>query len=285
MTTILDGRKVSNSLLDEVKADVEELKAAGTSVKLVVVVVGEDPASAVYVRHKEKACLKTGVEFERIAYPADISQEELIAKIEELNADSSVNGMIVQLPLPRHIEAPLVIRAINPYKDVDGFHAYNVGKMFLSKDFEDMAPCTPKGMIRILDDYEVDLTGKKAVVIGRSNIVGKPIAMMLLNRNATVTVCHRHTADLAVHTLDADLIVVAVGKPGLLTADMVKDGVIVLDVGINRLEDGSLAGDVDFDGVSQKASMITPVPGGVGPMTVACLLQNTVTATKKQLKI
>lgn len=282
MTTILDGRKVSDSLLDEVKADVEELKAAGTNVKLVVVVVGEDPASVVYVRNKERACAKTGIEFERIAYPESVTQEELIAKIEELNADPSVTGMIVQAPLPRHISEPLVVRAINPYKDVDGFHAYNVGKMFLNKDFEDMAPCTPKGMIRILDDYKVDLRGKKAVVIGRSNVVGKPIGIMLLNRDATVTICHRYTENLAEYTRDADLIVVAVGKPNLLTADMVKDGVIVLDVGINRLEDGSLVGDTDFDGVSKKASMITPVPGGVGPMTVACLLQNTVTAAKKQ---
>jgi methylenetetrahydrofolate dehydrogenase (NADP+) / methenyltetrahydrofolate cyclohydrolase len=282
MATILDGRKVSNSMLEEVKAEVGFLKEKGVDLKLVVVVVGEDPASKVYVKHKEKACAKTGVEFERVKFDEDLSQEDLIAKIEELNADASVNGMIVQLPLPKHMDPAIVIRAIDPRKDVDGFHAYNVGKMFLNKAFEHLAPCTPKGMIRILEDYEVDLTGLEAVVVGRSNIVGKPIATMLTNRNATVTVCHRHTQDLAEHTRRADLIVVAVGKPGLITADMVKEGVIVLDVGINRLETGKLVGDVDFDGVAEKAGMITPVPGGVGPMTVACLLSNTVTAAKRQ---
>ena len=282
MATILDGRKVSNLMLDEVEADLKELKAEGISPKLVVIVVGEDPASAVYVRHKEKACKRTGMEFEKITYDPEITQAELIAKIEELNADEAVSGMIVQLPLPDHIEAPKVIRAINPYKDVDGFHAYNVGKMLLSQDFEDMAPCTPKGMIRILDEYNVDVSGMNAVVVGKSNIVGKPIAAMLLNRGATVTVCHRRTKDLKANTLRADLLVVAVGKPNLITADMVKEDVIILDVGINRLESGKLAGDVDFDAVSEKASMITPVPGGVGPMTVACLLSNTITAAKKQ---
>jgi len=269
-------------MLDEVEAELKDLKAEGILPKLVVIVVGEDPASAVYVRHKEKACARTGMEFEKITYEPEITQDELIAKIDELNADASVSGMIVQLPLPGHIEEPKVIRAINPYKDVDGFHAYNVGKMLLSQDFEDMAPCTPKGMIRILDEYKVDVSGMDAVIVGKSNIVGKPIAAMLLNRGATVTVCHRRTKDLKANTLRADLLVVAVGKTNLITADMVKDGVIVLDVGINRLENGKLAGDVDFDAVSEKASMITPVPGGVGPMTVACLLSNTITAAKKQ---
>lgn len=285
MTQILDGRKVANSLLNEVAEDVKGLKAKGILPKLVVIVVGENAASAVYVRHKEKACEKVGIISEKIALPDTVSQEELLGKIERLNNDDSVHGLIVQLPLPGHIEAPKVIKAINPYKDVDGFHAYNMGKMVLNKDFEDLAACTPKGITKILDFYDIDLTGMHAVIIGRSNIVGKPMAMMLLNRNATVTVCHRHTKDLAKLTKQADLVVVAVGKVNMLTADMVKDGAIVIDVGINRLESGKLAGDADFEGLKDKVKAITPVPGGVGPMTVACLLANTVTAARKNAKL
>lgn len=285
MTQILDGRKVANSLLNEVAEDVKELKAKGILPKLVVIVVGENAASAVYVRHKEKACEKVGIISEKIALPDTVSQEELLEEIERLNNDDSVHGLIVQLPLPGHIEAPKVIKAINPYKDVDGFHAYNMGKMVLNKDFEDLAACTPKGITKILDFYDIDLTGMHAVIIGRSNIVGKPMAMMLLNRNATVTVCHRHTKNLAKLTKQADLVVVAVGKVNMLTADMVKDGAIVIDVGINRLENGKLAGDADFEGLKDKVKAITPVPGGVGPMTVACLLANTVTAARKNAKL
>ena len=282
MSTLLNGREVANSLLEELRGEVEALKAKGILPKLVVLVASQDPASAVYVRHKEKACAKVGIISEKLDYPADVSEEEILKKIEELNNDESVNGMIVQLPLPDHIDAGKVIKAINPYKDVDGFHAYNVGKMMLSKDFEDLAPCTPKGITKILDHYDVDIKGMEAVVIGRSNIVGKPIANMLLNRSATVTICHRHTRDVASHSRDADLVVVAVGIPKFLKADMVKEGAIIIDVGINRLEDGSLCGDADFDAMKDKVGMITPVPRGVGPMTVACLLMNTVTAAKKQ---
>ncbi len=282
MPTILDGRKLADELLDEVQGRVESYKAQGRTLKLVVIVVGEDPASAVYVAHKEKACKKIGMDFEKIALPSTISEAELIGKIGELNADPAVTGMIVQLPLPKQIDSAKVIKAINPYKDVDGFHAYNVGKMVLGKEFEDLAPCTPKGIMRMLEKSGVELTGINAVVIGRSNIVGKPVANMLLNRDATVTICHSRTKNLSMFTKEADLIVVAVGKPQFLKADMVKDGVIVVDVGIHRLEDGTLVGDADFEDLKDKVSMITPVPGGVGPMTVACLMANTVTAAGKQ---
>jgi len=285
MATLLDGRVVADSLLLEIKKELESLKAQGILTKLVVIVVGENAASAVYVRHKEKACEKVGMESEKITYPSDITQEVLLKKIEELNKDNSINGIIVQLPLPDHIDPDVVIKAIDPCKDVDGFHAYNVGKMLINKKYESLAPCTPKGIIKILEAHNIDPSGMDAVVIGRSNIVGKPIVLMLLNRNATVTICHSRTKNLSKYTKDADLIVVAVGKPKLLTADMVKEGVVVIDVGMNRLENGKLAGDVDFEKVEAKASAITPVPRGVGPMTVACLLSNTVSAAKKQANL
>ncbi len=285
MTTLLNGREASDSLLKEVQQNLAELEQTGVRLRLVVVTVGEDPASKVYVGHKEKAAHKVGMDFDWIKLDESCSEEALLAKVDELNADPQVTGMIVQLPLPKHIDAARVIKQINPYKDVDGFHAYNVGKMLLSKDFEDLAPCTPKGIITLLDRNNIELEGKNAVVIGRSNIVGKPIAMMLLNRNATVTICHSRTQDLSQFTREADLIVVAVGKAHLLTADMVKEGVVIVDVGMNRLEDGRLVGDVDFDAVKDKASAITPVPGGVGPMTVATLLANTVTAHQKQVNL
>lgn len=285
MTQILNGRDVSKSILQQVGADVEALKSQGIAPKLVVLVVGEDPASAVYVRHKQKACDKTGMLSEKLAFDPSISEEELIQEIERLNRDDSVHGMIVQLPLPDHIHSGRVIKAIDPNKDVDGFHAYNMGKVVLGKEFEDLAPCTPKGVTRILEHYNIDVDGMDAVVIGRSNIVGKPMGSMLLNRGASVTTCHSRTKDLARYTSHADLIVVAVGVPHFLKAEHVKEGAIVIDVGINRLADGKLAGDVDFDAVSKKAKAITPVPGGVGPMTVACLLANTVTAAKKQVRI
>lgn len=285
MASLLDGRVVSDSLLAEVKRDVEELKQKGILPKLVVILVGENPASQVYVRKKQEACEKVGMLSERLDLPDSISEPELLAKIQELNSNHEVTGMILQLPLPAHIDAPKVIKAIAPDKDVDGFHAYNVGKMFLSAEFENMSPCTPKGITKILEYYKIDVKGMDVVVIGRSNIVGKPMGMMLLNRDATVTMCHSRTKNLLKYTRDADLVVVAVGKERFLTGDMVKEGAIVIDVGMHRLPDGKLCGDVDFESVEPKASMITPVPGGVGPMTVACLLMNTVTAAKKQAKL
>ncbi len=274
---ILDGKAVAEKLIAECQA-----KAAALHPTLAVILVGEDPASAVYVRNKKLACEKAGIRSLSYEYPADISEMELLGKIQELNSDPEVTGFIVQLPLPKHISEPLVIRAIDPKKDVDGFHAYNIGKMFLSKDFEDLPPATPSGIIRLLDEYRIDPKGKEAVVVGRSNIVGKPISTMLLNRSATVTTCHSKTQDLAVHTRRADILIVAVGIADLITADMVKDGVVVVDAGMNRLDSGKLVGDVDFDGVVEKASYITPVPGGVGRMTVASLIVNTVHAAERQ---
>ncbi len=285
MATLLDGRAVSDSLLAQVQRDVEELKEKGVLPKLVVLFVGENPASQVYVRKKQEACEKVGMLSEKLVLPDTISQDELVAVIERLNHDSEVHGMILQLPIPAHLDAPKIIKTIDPSKDVDGFQAYNVGKMFLSAEFENMSPCTPKGITKILEYYKIDVAGMNAVVIGRSNIVGKPMGMMLLNRDATVTICHSKTKDLAKFTREADLLVAAVGRPKFVTADMVKEGAIVIDVGMHRTEDSKLCGDVDFDSVEPKVSMITPVPGGVGPMTVACLLMNTVTAARKQVTL
>jgi methylenetetrahydrofolate dehydrogenase (NADP+)/methenyltetrahydrofolate cyclohydrolase len=289
MSIRLDGRATANALLSTLTERVESLKAKGVLPKLVVIMVGENPASQVYVRHKEKACLKIGMLSEKIEMESSVSEEELLKKVEELNKDVSVHGMIVQLPLPDHIDAQKIIKAIDAWKDVDGFHAYNMGKTVISKDFEQLSPCTPKGITKILDAYEIDPNGMDAVVIGRSNIVGKPIAMMLLNRNATVSICHSRTKDLARYTKEADLIVVAVGRPHFLKADMVKDGAVIIDVGINRVDNPGgkrptkLVGDVDYDAMEDKVSAITPVPGGVGPMTVACLLANTINAAEQQM--
>lgn len=278
---LLDGRKVSKEILLQLKNDVARLHIDHIHPKLVVILVGKDPASLSYIRQKQKACDMTGIEWEQFDYEESVTTEELIEKIHELNEDENVHGILVQLPLPENVYAPDVIRAIEPKKDVDGFTAYNLGKMFISPDFEHLAPCTPLGVIRLFEHYKIDVKGKDVVIVGHSNIVGKPLATMLLNRDATVTVCHVHTKDLASHTRQADILCVAVGKPGLITEDMVKDGAIVVDIGVNRLDDGRLTGDVDFENVSKKASYITPVPGGAGPMTVACLMENTVTAAKR----
>lgn len=249
--------------------------------KLGVILVGKDPASLSYIRQKQKACAATGIEWEQFDYETDVTTEDLIDKINDLNEDSTFHGILVQLPVPDQVYEPDVIKAIDPKKDVDGFTAYNVGKMFLSAEFEDLASCTPSGVIKMLEYYDIEIEGKEAVVVGHSNIVGKPLSTMLLNRNATVTTCHIHTKDLDAHTKRADILCVAVGKPGLITADMIKDGAVVIDIGITKCEDGKLRGDADFEEVSKKASYITPVPGGVGPMTVACLMENTVNACKR----
>lgn len=274
---ILDGKALSEQLIDSVKERAEEL-----SPTLAVILVGENPASMTYVRNKKKACERAGIEYREFRYPDSITQESLLQKIDELNEDDSVNGLIVQLPLPKQIYVPEVIRAVAPAKDVDGFHAYNLGKMILSSEFEDLPPATPLGIVKLLDHYDIPIQGQEVVVVGHSNIVGKPISMMMLNRNATVTTCHIHTKDLSAHTRRADILIVAVGKEKLITADMVKDGVVVVDVGMNRNEAGKLCGDVDFEAVEKKASFITPVPGGVGPMTVAALILNTIRATERQ---
>ena len=283
MAVLMDGKLVSEKTRDNIKSEVERLKNEFNKTPgLAVIVVGDDPASAVYVRNKHKACLAVGMNSYQIALPATISQDELIFKIEELNADPLVDGILVQLPLPAHISEIAVTKAILPEKDVDAFHSENVGKIMIGK--YDFLPCTPAGIVRLLDFYNISVEGKNCVVIGRSNIVGKPMALLLLERNGTVTVCHSKTKNLKEITKTADIIIVAIGKPRFLTADMVKAGAVIVDVGINRGDDGKLVGDVDFEAVSEVASYITPVPGGVGPMTITMLLENTLTAAKKQIE-
>lgn len=279
---LLDGKTVSQAIYQKLRAEVEALQEMQVRPKLVIILVGADPASLSYIKSKRSASEKIGVEAEFINYkPEEIDTQKLLAKINELNEDPNTHGILVQLPLPKHIFEPDIIKAINPKKDVDGFTAYNLGKMFLSKDFENLVPCTPMGVIRMLEYYNIPLEGKEVVMVGASNIVGKPMAIMLLNRRATVTVCNSKTKDLAAHTRRADILIVAVGKPKLITAEMVKDDAIVIDVGINRV-DGKLVGDVDFGNVAPKASYITPVPGGCGLMTVACLMENVIRAAKSQ---
>jgi methylenetetrahydrofolate dehydrogenase (NADP+)/methenyltetrahydrofolate cyclohydrolase len=277
---IIDGKVIAAELCEEMKREVGELKASGLTPGLAVIIVGENPASKVYVGQKEKTCANLGIYSEKHALPADVSEEELIGLIHKLNGDPRVHGVLVQLPLPGHIDEGRVLETIDPRKDVDGFHPVNVGKLVVGE--ETLLPCTPHGIIILLERAGVDLKGKEAVVVGRSNIVGKPVSLLLLSRHATVTICHSRTRDLTAHTASADVLVAAVGKPGMIKADMVKEGVVVIDVGVNRLEDGRLVGDVDFEGVKEKASAITPVPGGVGPMTITMLMRNTIEAAKQQ---
>ena len=280
MAEIIDGKLVSASTRGEIAAGVEKFKADfGYAPGLAVILVGDDPASAVYVRNKHKGCLEVGITSLEIRMPADANEDALLAKIDELNADPAVHGILVQLPLPKHIDENKVIDRIDPKKDVDAFHPENVGKIMLGK--YDFLPCTPAGIMKLLAFYNIDITGKECVVIGRSNIVGKPMAHLLLEKNGTVTVCHSRTNNLSEVTKRADILVVAIGKPEFLTADMVKDGAVVVDVGINRTAEGKLVGDVAFAEVAEKASYITPVPGGVGPMTITMLLKNTLTAAEK----
>lgn len=280
MAEIIDGKLVSSSTRQTIALGVEKFKSDfGYAPGLAVVLVGDDPASAVYVRNKHKGCLEVGINSYEIKMPADTSEDALLEKIDELNADPNVHGILVQLPLPKHIGENKVIDRIDPKKDVDAFHPENVGKIMLGK--YDFLPCTPAGIMKLLEFYKIDPTGKECVVIGRSNIVGKPMALLLLEKNGTVTVCHSRTQNLSDVTKRADILVVAIGKPEFLTADMVKDGVVVIDVGINRTAEGKLVGDVAFNEVSEKASYITPVPGGVGPMTITMLLKNTLTAAEK----
>lgn len=280
MAKILDGKAVSAHVREQVKAEVEALAKQGVPVGLAVIIVGDDPASRTYVNNKKKACAAAGIRSEEYALPADTTQEELLALVETLNKKPAVNGILCQLPLPAHLDEKAVIAAIAPEKDVDAFHAVNVGHIMIG-DYA-FLPCTPAGIMEMLRYYDIDIAGKNCVVIGRSNIVGKPMAMLLLQQNGTVTICHSKTQDLAAHTRNADILVAAVGIPHFVTADMVKTGAVVIDVGMDRDENGKLCGDVDFGGVEPKASYITPVPGGVGPMTIATLLKNTVTAAKQQ---
>ncbi|GAB6099019.1 bifunctional methylenetetrahydrofolate dehydrogenase/methenyltetrahydrofolate cyclohydrolase FolD [Halanaerocella petrolearia] len=276
---ILDGKKVAQKLEAEVTAEVEKLQGEDITPGLTVILVGDDPASEVYVSYKEKACQRVGINSELINLPADTSQEELLAEVERLNQDNQVDGILVQLPLPEKIDEEEVIEAIDRKKDVDGFHPVNVGKLVASST--ELIPCTPKGIMEVLNRYDIDLEGQEAVVVGRSNIVGKPIANLLLQANATVTVCHSRTEELKGHTKKADILVAAVGSPEFITADMVKEGAVVIDVGIHRTDDG-LVGDVAFDEVQDKVAAITPVPGGVGPMTIASLMENTLVACKQR---
>lgn len=278
---ILDGKAVSLKVKESVKVKADELKKFGVEPTLAVVLVGEDKASQTYVRAKEKACNEYGIKSVAHRLSENTTQNELLALINVLNLDDSIHGILVQLPLPKHIDTNVVLAAIDPRKDVDGFHAVNVGKLVSGLD--GFVPCTPLGVMEILKEYGIEVAGLNAVVIGRSNIVGKPMANLLLNASATVTVTHSKTKNLKEICKNADLIVAAIGKPFFLKADMVKDGAVVVDVGINRLDDGRLVGDVDFDEVAPKCSYITPVPGGVGPMTIAMLLNNTILAAQAKI--
>ncbi|WP_103628122.1 bifunctional methylenetetrahydrofolate dehydrogenase/methenyltetrahydrofolate cyclohydrolase FolD [Campylobacter concisus] len=278
---ILDGKAVSLKVKESVKVRAEELKKFGAEPTLAVVLVGEDKASQTYVRAKEKACNEYGIKSVAHRLSENTTQAELLALINVLNLDDSIHGILVQLPLPKHIDTNTILATIDPAKDVDGFHAVNVGKLVSGLD--GFVPCTPLGVMEILKEYGIEVAGLNAVVIGRSNIVGKPIANLLLNASATVTVTHSKTKNLKEICKNADLIVAAIGKPFFLKADMVKDGAVVVDVGINRLDDGRLVGDVDFDEVAPKCSYITPVPGGVGPMTIAMLLNNTILAAQAKI--
>ena len=272
MAKIIDGKAISLAIKDELKEKVAEYKNKGIDITLAVVKVGNDPASAVYVRNKEKACEYVGINSRTLALPEETTQEELLNIVRELNEDDTVNGILVQLPLPKHIDESEVLLAINSTKDVDGFHPVNVGKMVIGEDT--FLPCTPAGIIEMLKRSDIDIEGKECVVIGRSNIVGKPMSLLMLKENATVTIAHSRTKDLKEVTKRADILVAAIGKPKFVTADYVKEGAVVIDVGMDRDENGKLCGDVDFESVEPKVSTITPVPGGVGPMTVTMLLVN-----------
>ncbi len=278
---LIDGNALSKQLRTQVATDTAKLKAQGLTPGLAVVLVGDNPASQVYVRNKVKACEEAGLHSVLEKYEASMSEADLLARVEALNNDPSIHGILVQLPLPAHIDAQKVIEAISPAKDVDGFHIASAGALMTG--MPGFWPCTPYGCMKMLESIGYQLKGKHAVVIGRSNIVGKPMALMLLQQNATVTICHSGTPDLKAMTLQADVIVAAVGKRNVLTADMVKPGAVVLDVGMNRNDEGKLCGDVDFDGVKEVASHITPVPGGVGPMTITMLLVNTLESAQRAL--
>lgn len=279
MSRLIDGKVISAAVKERVKNEVAQLSGKGITVGLAVIIVGEDPASKIYVANKKKACEALGIISEEYALPESTTEKELLGLIDTLNAKKSINGILCQLPLPRHLDEKRIINAISPEKDVDAFHPVNVGRIMIG-DY-DFVPCTPAGIMEMLAYENIETEGKRCVVIGRSNIVGKPMAMLLLHKNGTVTICHSRTKNVKEICLGADILVAAVGKAKFVTADMVKEGAVVIDVGMNR-ENGKLCGDVDFEAVKDKASAITPVPGGVGPMTIAMLMQNTLTAAKRQ---
>ncbi len=282
MANIIDGKKISADMRGEIAIEVAKLKELGVTAGLAVVIVGEDPASQVYVRNKHKACGDAGMYSIVHTLPENSTQEEVISLVNELNNDDKIHGILVQLPLPKHLDDKEIIEAVSPDKDVDMFHPYNVGKFFIGGG--EFRPCTPAGVIELIERSGVDITGKDCVIVGRSNIVGKPQALMILEKNGTPTVCHSRTKNLGDVTKRADILIVAIGRANFVTADMVKEGAVVIDVGMNRNDMGKLCGDVDFDAVKEIASYITPVPGGVGPMTITMLLKNTLIAAKKRLK-
>ncbi len=277
---LIDGKTLSNKIKNELIDEVKKLKANSITPGLAVLLVGDDPASHTYVKMKESSCEKTGIYSIVHKMPSDISQEKIVETIVMMNKNPNIDGILVQLPLPKHIDTDLILQTIDPKKDVDGFHPYNVGKLTLGLD--GFVPCTPLGVMEMLKEYDINPKGLDVCIVGASNIVGKPMHDLLLNKFATVDICHIFTKDLASHTKRADMVIVGVGKPNLITKDMIKEGAIVIDIGINRLEDGRLVGDVDFENVSKKCSYITPVPGGVGPMTIAMLLKNSVKAANQR---
>lgn len=276
MAEIINGKKLAKEIREDLKIKCEELKERGIKPKLAVIMVGDDRASQVYIRNKSKVCDEIGIEFEEHLLDSDIEQKVLIDLIEKLNQDKNIHGILLQSPIPKHLDINEAFRTIAPEKDVDGFNPLNVGKMCLNQ--ETFVSCTPYGIMKMFEAYDIDLTGKNVTIIGRSNIVGKPLIQCCLNKNATVTVCHSKTKDLKQHTQNADVVIAAIGKSKFVTSDMIKPGAVVIDVGINRSEDGNITGDVDFESVYNKASYITPVPGGVGPMTIAMLMNNVIKA-------
>lgn len=282
MAEILNGKEFAKKVRKQVKEDVAILKEKGVNPKLAVIMVGNNSSSEVYVRNKSKACEKTGIDFEEFLMPENTEEKELLDLIENLNNDDSIHGILLQSPVPKHIDINKAFRTISPNKDVDGFNPINVGNLSIGEDC--FISCTPYGVIKLLEEYNIELEGKEAVVLGRSNIVGKPMAQCLLSKNATVTTCHSRTKDIDKVIKRADIVIAAIGKSKFVKKEMIKDGAVVVDVGINRLDDGSLVGDVDYEGVSEVASYITPVPGGIGPMTIAMLVSNVVKAANLTLE-
>ena len=280
MVIIIDGKELAKKIRANLKIECEELKNKQINPKLAVIMVGDDLASKVYVRNKSKACEDVGIEYKEYLLSSNTKQKELIELIEKLNQDKTINGILLQSPIPANLDINEAFRTISPQKDVDGFNPVNVGKLVLNQDT--FVSCTPYGIMKMFEKYNIDLTGKNVVILGRSNIVGKPLMHCCLNKNATVTVCHSKTQNLAQKAKEADILISAIGKAQFVTADMVKENAVVIDVGINRLENGKITGDVDFENVKEKASYITPVPGGVGPMTIAMLMNNVIKATKRQ---
>lgn len=280
MAVIMDGKQLAKKIREKLKIEAEELKSKGITPKLAVIMVGNDSSSKIYVKNKSRACEEVGIEFEEFLLDENTTQEKLEQIIEELNQNEKIHGILLQSPIPRNLDINRAFEKISPQKDVDGFNPVNVGRLALNKDT--FVSCTPYGVMKLFEEYNIDLTGKDVVIVGRSNIVGKPLIQCMLNKNATVTVCHSKTINLAEHTKRADILISAIGKPKFITADMVKNNAIVIDIGINRTEEGKIVGDVDFEDVEKKVDYITPVPGGVGPMTIAMLINNVIKAAKNQ---